>query len=579
MRIRSSQAFLALFIVLAFLPKLASAASIYVSPQSDSYSSGKTFSARVRVSSNQAVNAVSGTLNFPTDKLQVTSVSKVGSILTLWVQDPSYDNLSGRVSFEGVVPNPGYSGSDGLVVSITFKVVGAGTANVNFSDASVLANDGSGTNILTTITPASYSLGGVVPAPNDTTQPPPPSGTPRAPVVTSSTHPSSSHWYQAHDAKFSWTAESDVTATRLLLGKSANSVPTQEYSPAISSKEVDKIDDGIWYLHVQNKNAAGWGAVTHFMVKIDSSAPETFSMKEVERADGTDPRVRLSLNASDNFSGIKSYGIQIDKGEEESWNDDGTGIFESEPLPPGNHSIYARAYDEAGNFATASVNISIEPIEGPKINSYTDKVSGSSPLIVRGTALPGATVKVILGKSGGIFGSADAEPRTQNARVDDNGNFSIAVNTQGLVSGAYDLTAVTVDKRGAQSEPTIAKTVLINASWLRTIGSGILSFLAIAIPAVALIFLLLIVFLRGYNSVKMTNRKYKASLRNVEELVDKSFTLLKEDVEDSIRLLERTKTKRKLTAEEDAIIERFRENLREAEKVIHGEMRKIEREL
>lgn len=316
MRIRSSHAVFALFIALLILPKLVSAASLYVSPQSGSYSSGKTFSARIRVSSSQSINAISGTLKYPTDKLQVTSVSKFGSLLTLWIEDPTYDNTGGTVSFEGVVPNPGFSG-DGLVAVVTFKVVGTGSATVSLSGASVLANDGSGTDVLTSTTPASYTLSAAAPVINEDQ---PPNDTVEEPVV--------------------------VT-------------------------------------------------------------PST------------------------------------------------------------------------------SANVTVD--------------TGAQP--------PKST------------------------------------------------------------------------SWFSSFGPKLLSFLAIAIPAIALLFLLLIVILRGYNSVKMTNRRYRAGLRNVEELVDKSFLLLKEDVEDSIRLLERTKTRRKLTAEEDAIIERFRQNLREAEKVIHSEVRKIEREL
>jgi hypothetical protein len=114
---------------------------------------------RLQVTSTlQAVNAVSGTLAFPTDKLQVTSVSKSGSILTIWVQDPSFSNSQGTVDFEGVVPNPGFKGSSGTAVTVTFKVVGTGTANIRYSSGSILANDGYGTNILNTLVPASFTL-------------------------------------------------------------------------------------------------------------------------------------------------------------------------------------------------------------------------------------------------------------------------------------------------------------------------------------------------------------------------------------------------------------------------------------
>lgn len=135
---------------------------------------GQTFSVRIMVTSPQAVNAVSATLAFPRDLVQVTSVSKIGSILNLWVEEPSFSNSAGTVSLEGVVPNPGFVGASGPVVTVNFKVVAPGMANLKFSAGSLLANDGYGTNILKNRGTASYGLENapvtpaeVVPAPQE----------------------------------------------------------------------------------------------------------------------------------------------------------------------------------------------------------------------------------------------------------------------------------------------------------------------------------------------------------------------------------------------------------------------------
>lgn len=168
---------LAFVLILFVVPTFASAASLFVSPEVGSYSVGKTFSIRVRVSSPQSINAVSGAIGFPSDKLQAVSVSKAGSVLTLWVQDPLINNASGRVSFEGVVPNPGYQGDGGLVVSVTFKVLKTGNAEITFANGAVLANDGNGTDLLTSTPPASYSLL-EAPAVNEV-----PQSAPQAPVA------------------------------------------------------------------------------------------------------------------------------------------------------------------------------------------------------------------------------------------------------------------------------------------------------------------------------------------------------------------------------------------------------------
>jgi hypothetical protein len=156
---RVHKTFFILLVVGCFLPSLVSRAdTLLISPSSGNYKVGQSFSVRIMVSSSQAVNAVSAVLAYPTDKLQVTSISKIGSILNLWVEEPSFSNTQGTVSMEGVVPNPGYVGAGGPVVTINFRVIEAGTATLRFSSGSLLANDGYGTNILRNRGTASLSL-------------------------------------------------------------------------------------------------------------------------------------------------------------------------------------------------------------------------------------------------------------------------------------------------------------------------------------------------------------------------------------------------------------------------------------
>ena len=64
--------------------KAASAASLYFSPSSGSYTVGSTLSVNIYVASaDQAINAASGVISFPSDKLEVVSLSKSGSIFSL----------------------------------------------------------------------------------------------------------------------------------------------------------------------------------------------------------------------------------------------------------------------------------------------------------------------------------------------------------------------------------------------------------------------------------------------------------------------------------------------------------------
>lgn len=136
------------------------AATISVTPSSSSYSVGQLFTVPIYVSAGtgESLNAVAATVTYPASSLQLVSVDKSGSIINFWVTEPSA-NTTGQVHFEGGVYNPGYSGTRGKVASLVFKAKAVvSSAKVAFSDASILANDGMGTNILTSTIPGSLTV-------------------------------------------------------------------------------------------------------------------------------------------------------------------------------------------------------------------------------------------------------------------------------------------------------------------------------------------------------------------------------------------------------------------------------------
>ncbi len=141
------------------LGSLAEAATMSFTPSAGQYAVGQTIAVAVLLSSSdQSANAVSATISFPTDKLSVTSVSKAGSIIQLWAAEPSYSNAGGSVAFEGIIPNPGFQGAGGRLVTIYFKIKAQGQGPVILTKSSVLANDGQGTDILTNVNNADFTL-------------------------------------------------------------------------------------------------------------------------------------------------------------------------------------------------------------------------------------------------------------------------------------------------------------------------------------------------------------------------------------------------------------------------------------
>ena len=112
------------FALFILIPKLADAATLYLSPSSGQYTVGDILSASVIVNTqDKAINNADAVIYFPSDLLEIVSLSKSGSIFSLWVEEPSFSNGAGTISFNGGVPTPGFTGSAGKVLSIVFKVV------------------------------------------------------------------------------------------------------------------------------------------------------------------------------------------------------------------------------------------------------------------------------------------------------------------------------------------------------------------------------------------------------------------------------------------------------------------------
>ncbi|KKR17517.1 MAG: hypothetical protein UT44_C0008G0004 [Candidatus Levybacteria bacterium GW2011_GWA1_39_32] len=141
------------------LPNKQTAAVLILTPQTEKVYVGETLSATLILDTpDKPVNMVEARIIFPTDKMEVISLSKVDSIINLWVEEPVYSNATGTITFSGGLPTPGFRGRTGKLLTITFKVKDAGEALINIENAAVLANDGLGTDVLVETQPAKLLL-------------------------------------------------------------------------------------------------------------------------------------------------------------------------------------------------------------------------------------------------------------------------------------------------------------------------------------------------------------------------------------------------------------------------------------
>lgn len=145
------------------------AATLGAVPDASHVTAGNIVTVRLLVNgADQAINAANGVLSFPADFLKVLSIDTSHSIFPLWIQPPSFSNTNGTITFDGGVPSPGFTGTAGAILAITFQAEKPGTATLSLSGASVLANDGLGTDVLTGTDNATLTIQNPPPAESGT---------------------------------------------------------------------------------------------------------------------------------------------------------------------------------------------------------------------------------------------------------------------------------------------------------------------------------------------------------------------------------------------------------------------------
>jgi hypothetical protein len=314
------------------------------------------------------MNNAEAIVNFPSGILEVISVSKSESIFPLWVEEPTFSNALGTVTFNGGIPNPGYSGSAGTLVTVTFRAKQAGTASVSLAGAAVRANDGLGTDILSGTSGAQIDIRAVTQTP---VVPPTTPTTPATPVETppvsssgplalrSPTHPSPDNWYPVVKPIVQWTLPSGVTQVQTVLDRDPKAGPRVTYRPAISEKVLEELDEGVWYFQIRYRDAEGWSDMSSYRIQIDSIAPNITSSEFVY--DESAGIAYVQAPATDGGSGVDVYEIVIDGASpiRVAANEFMAAPYAIPITTSGVHRISVTAYDKANNSDVREGTISV----------------------------------------------------------------------------------------------------------------------------------------------------------------------------------------------------------------------------
>ncbi len=151
--------YLALFLLLLPAQCSASEAALYITPENGEYAIGDTFALQIVADTGgDTMNAAEAEMDFNPQAIAVTNISTDGSIMKSWPSPPEYSNDRGRVQFAGWTDH-NYTGSHGLLLTVTFKALHEMTGAAFLAEGAILAADGKGSNILTSMRSAKYTVG------------------------------------------------------------------------------------------------------------------------------------------------------------------------------------------------------------------------------------------------------------------------------------------------------------------------------------------------------------------------------------------------------------------------------------
>lgn len=551
------------------------AANIVLSPANVSTKVGKTFSVDVLVNNNKdPINAVSGLITFPSDVLSVSSVSKAGSFITLWAEEPTFSNTAGTVNFEGVALNPGFSGQTGKVVTITFKPKQAGNINILVKSGSVLANDGNATNVLGTTAGAFIIIDEGDTAVEKSVTPekiveskPNPAVTGSVPVITSVSYPDSTKWYASREASFEWAVPSNVVAVKTLYSEKENATPSKVFDPAISNRSFTADSDGVMYMHVQFKNGKDWGTVSHYKFQIDTEGPESLTASFPDGAVTTNQTPSVSVLTSDKLSGVDHLTMSIDGGEQVKLPLDPSNLYRLPKQISGKHSVSIGSVDAAGNVSTVTLEYTIQAIAIPIITEYTKKVDFDNQLKVSGTTYPQTIVEISLT-------DRDGDTQSETSTSNETGVFRLAWSKK-LDTDVYEMRVRVVDAKGAVSDYSNSKVVIVEHIALVRLGIFVMNWLSVLL--VIIIAGVCVVGTFWYSIVQFSRfrRKVHRTITEVESTLKTNVGALRRDTEEFHTLLVKAEKKRELTKEEQAILKKFKKRLEITEKEIDRKLEQI----
>ena len=551
---------------LLFCNKVVFAADIYFSSNKVNVTENQNFTTSIYIDTKGVnINNSEAIISFPNDLLSVESINTSGSIFSIWVEQPHFSNTTGTISFNGGIPTPGYNGAKGKILNIIFKTKKAGTAVLSFLSANIYANDGMGTDVTNTKSDTTINLN---PYTGATTNDQIISSDQISisPVVTSPEITNPEDWYSINKVTLLWGVPSGVTAVQLLFNNNPTSIPSVTYSPAINTKTINDLSDGVHYFHIRFKNASGWSKTAHFKIKIDTIPPMNLS---ITPSINPDDLVALKITAVDSLSNIGKYKISLDGIfiEEVTAKDNSANII----LPPeksGNHEISVIAYDRAGNISEKILTFEFPKIKAPEITNHTEAIKKGGTISIAGISYPNTDIRIWIQ-------SENDELKNYTVRTLGDKTFTFksdAIDSVGLTSFWVEA----LRTKDVISAPSDKYFVSVNQTEFVKTSLVTIEVLSLLIPIILLILFLIYMSYHGYHRIKRLRRKLLSDLDQTETEAHKIFKIINEDVKQLLKTFDSKKTRIKLSEENIETLDTLSKDIKEAENYFTKRIENIE---
>jgi len=536
-------------------------ATLGINVSQDTFKVGDQFNADIKIDSEDVgINVVQATIKFSSAVLEVVSIDKTGSAFNFWIQDPTFDNTTGEITFVGG-SSSGLVGKSLQTLRVVFKAKGLGQSDLVFSDGAITASDGSGTNVLTAMNKTSITIASTVSGTTSNVQliertPIEAASAPAKPSVTIPLYPAPAQWYNT-SSKFTanWTLPNDISAVATVLDKNPTTSPT-ESKGIYNNESFSALSDGIWYLHVRFYNNMGWGATNNYRIAIDTVPPSTFDINFSNGVSSDNPAPEITYKVTDQLSGVDHYYIQIDSGEKV---DTELRTYTLPSQSPGKHTIKVGAQDKAGNKVENTAQFEILPIESPKIFSVSSTTYvGEGGLIISGTSL--ATASVILN----VRDEKDNLMYSFTTNSDDKGNWAMKIDSP-LKKGTYYIEVIAKDSRGASSLPVKSDLIKVEERPIMVLWGFNITYAELII---ILIIILIGSYVFGWYSNKLINNQRQRRIVISQRDVAASFNVIKKDIEKAINHWDDGKLEGFEITEVEFLLKHIDENIDKLQKYI-----------